>query len=299
MLSACNRLQVRHLLLTMPLVSHVKARGKLYPGTSISRQPVPDDKVAWSVPFPEYCPPSYTTPVVLQMPAWADPDYSTFANWNVTPPKYNQLDGSVERRSHTGEYMVIENIPRNPCGRTGLLGRGLLGKWGPNHAADSVVTRWKWIDGKVAKKDGKPVMQFVAIQRRDCGEWALPGGMVDPGEQIAATVKREFCEEAMNSLSLTKDERHKLQELISTIFQHGEMIYKGYVDDPRNTDNAWMETVAFNFHDETNDSIGCLPLRAGDDAKNVAWLDVDKEQALYANHSMLLQNVAHLKQAHW
>lgn len=28
-------------------------------------------------------------------------------------------------------------------------------------------------------------------------------------------------------------------------------IYAGYVDDPRNTDNAWMETVAVNFHDET------------------------------------------------
>lgn len=27
-------------------------------------------------------------------------------------------------------------------------------------------------------------------------------------------------------------------------------VYKGYVDDPRNTDNAWMETVAVNFHDE-------------------------------------------------
>lgn len=27
-------------------------------------------------------------------------------------------------------------------------------------------------------------------------------------------------------------------------------IYSGYVDDPRNTDNAWMETVAQNFHDE-------------------------------------------------
>ena len=27
-------------------------------------------------------------------------------------------------------------------------------------------------------------------------------------------------------------------------------IYKGYVDDSRNTDNAWMETVAYNFHDE-------------------------------------------------
>lgn len=27
-------------------------------------------------------------------------------------------------------------------------------------------------------------------------------------------------------------------------------VYKGYVDDPRNTDNAWMETVAMNFHDD-------------------------------------------------
>ena len=26
-------------------------------------------------------------------------------------------------------------------------------------------------------------------------------------------------------------------------------VYRGYVDDPRNTDNAWMETVAINFHD--------------------------------------------------
>ena len=27
-------------------------------------------------------------------------------------------------------------------------------------------------------------------------------------------------------------------------------MYAGYVDDPRNTDNAWMETVAVNFHDD-------------------------------------------------
>lgn len=30
-------------------------------------------------------------------------------------------------------------------------------------------------------------------------------------------------------------------------------VYKGYVDDPRNTDNAWMETVAVNFHDDTGE----------------------------------------------
>lgn len=41
------------------------------------------------------------------------------------------------------EYDVIDGYPLNPIGRTGIVGRGVLGRWGPNHAADPVVTRWK------------------------------------------------------------------------------------------------------------------------------------------------------------
>ena len=40
-------------------------------------------------------------------------------------------------------------------------------------------------------------------------------------------------------------------------------IYRGYVDDPRNTDNAWMETVAVNFHDESGTGLGLFKLSAG------------------------------------
>eukprot|EP00128_Syssomonas_multiformis_P004839 Colp12_sorted_trinity150504_noHs@28529 len=55
---------------------------------------------------------------------------------------------------------------RNPRGRTGLKGRGLLGRWGPNHAADPIVSRWKKdSSGNKVLKDGKPVLQFVAIER--------------------------------------------------------------------------------------------------------------------------------------
>ena len=32
-------------------------------------------------------------------------------------------------------------------------------------------------------------------------------------------------------------------------------IYRGYVDDPRNTDNAWMETVVMHFHDECGEKV--------------------------------------------
>lgn len=82
---------------------------------------------------------------------------------------------------------IIMVMPyRNPIGRTGMTGRGLLGKWGPNHAADPIVTRWKK-DSKGARVvvNGKPRLEFVAIKRRDTGEWALPGVRRDGGVDTA------------------------------------------------------------------------------------------------------------------
>ena len=74
-------------------------------------------------------------------------------------------------------------LPRNPVGRTGMVGRGLLGKWGPNHAADPIVTRWKRDPaGNKVSSDGKPLLEFVAIKRRDTGEWAIPGVSVCHGK---------------------------------------------------------------------------------------------------------------------
>lgn len=57
------------------------------------------------------------------------------------------MDGTVDRVSFTGLYTVQNKRPLNPEGRTGLKGRGVLGRWGPNHAADPIVTRWKVSDG--------------------------------------------------------------------------------------------------------------------------------------------------------
>lgn len=41
-----------------------------------------------------------------------------------------------------GVYEVRDGLPINPMGRTGLMGRGQLGRWGPNHAGDPIVTRY-------------------------------------------------------------------------------------------------------------------------------------------------------------
>ncbi len=61
--------------------------------------------------------------------------------------------------------------------------------------------------------------------------------------------------------------------------------FAGVVDDPRNTDNAWMETTVLHRHLSTDEAL--LTLKAGDDASAVRWVDVDQEllSAMYASHA--------------
>jgi ADP-ribose pyrophosphatase len=130
--------------------------------------------------------------------------------------------------------------------------------------------------------------------------------MVDGGEDVSKTLKREFSEETLNSMEhLNGEEKVKLKADLKILFAVGTILYKGYVDDPRNTDNAWMETVAVNFHDKTGETVGRLPLHAGDDANSVDWKDIDssfrdsKGLNFYASHPLMLKQVAELHGAHW
>ncbi|XP_011506020.1 PREDICTED: ADP-ribose pyrophosphatase, mitochondrial [Ceratosolen solmsi marchali] len=279
---------------------HKKCRNSIYPSSNVKRFTVPDEKVLWNTSFSEYCPVEYTSKV-LQGKPWADPNIED-SNFQ---PKWNTVDitGKINRVSFVTLYSIDKNnCPLNPIGRTGIKGRGILGRWGPNHAADPIVTRWKRNKDKCVQMDkitNKPILQFVSIQRRDSGEWALPGGMVDPGEKVTATLLREFMEEAMNSLEKNQSELENAKQCMERFFERGEEIYKGYVDDPRNTDNAWMETIAFNFHDDSGDTFGNLSLEAGDDAKSVRWTDISDELILYANHKDFLLKSAEKHNAHW
>lgn len=288
--------QIHSRTTTRTMISHVKCRNSLYPYSRkpVNRLFVPDDKVPWSVNWPEYDPPSFS---VVTKQSWEDSDL-TDPNFK---PKWNVVDSAVNRRSFIGQYKLLDGVPLNIVGRTGLKGRGRLGKWGPNHAADPIVTRWKRnSDGyKVYHSETKkPVLQFVAIQRSDTGEWALPGGMVDSGESVNETLKREFCEEAINTLSLSDTQKEGISRNIGDFFNHGQKIYQGYVDDPRNTDNSWMETTVTNFHDDTGEIVGEFPLMAGDDATNVRWTDLNHDLKLYANHADFLREVSCRLESH-
>jgi ADP-ribose pyrophosphatase len=172
-----------------------------------------------------YNPPEYTAPAVAnadvskapkvrgQKPDprkyWADP-----ADPKKVTRKFTSAEGPVK--------VDAKGRPLNPTGPTGIQGRGSLGKWGRNPAADAIITRHNPETGELE----------MASIKRPTGEWAIPGGMVDDGELAPAAMMREFEEETGAKLNM----------------RGAKKIYKGYVDDPRNTDNAWMETTASHLH---------------------------------------------------
>lgn len=273
---------------------HTKARQTPYQGGQ-ERYVIEDIEVPWPVDVKEYDEHAveFTSPIVLKGPPWADkPD--------VRGVLFNSVDktSKVDRTSFEGTYQCDHesNRPLNPRGRTGMSGRGLLGRFGPNHAADPVITKWArdWRGNLIRDVHGRRQLEFVAIKRKDTGDWAIPGGMVDPGESVSLTLKREFGEETMNALELPPEEHKRLMSELEVAFRTGLSVYSGYVDDIRNTDNAWMETTCVNFHDEEGKSFSKFKLKAGDDAGEVAWTRYYKGMPLYATHTNFLEIVARM-----
>jgi len=180
-----------------------------------------------------------------------------------------------------GKVNMHDGKPRNPIGRTGIVGRGLLGKYGPNQAADALVTRF----------NESGALEMIAISRRDANIWAMPGGMVDGKEAANHASCREFFEEACAWKNPT--EHAKVKEKLEKLFMEDAAVgYVGYVDDPRNTDNAWMETSCFHVHVNDKAILKNLKLEAGDDAKDAKWIKVSDDDPdfshLYASHRQIV-----------
>ena len=138
---------------------------------------------------------SYTHPSIEAQPSYADP--KNLIEVDFTDNKHQSVVG-YDRDS--------DGAPLNPAGRTGLKGRGILGCWGPNVAADPVILK--------RAEDGQ--LLLATIVRKDRPEQkAFPGGFVDGNESFLHAAARELVEEALNLPTddlFTPEEEEKLKD---------------------------------------------------------------------------------------
>jgi|GEM_PF-2009330 len=157
--------------------------------------------------------------------------------------------------------------PLNPGGRTGRTGKiSQLRHWGENTAVDCVVR----------SDEG-----YVLMIRRDHLQlWAFPRWMTEPDEDPVEAMRRELLAQTGVDVSGVDP----------------EILRRGYVEDSRETDNAWVCSVLGLFSIPKR-----VPVFAADDAVELGWFRIDSADqlaaeldvrgGLYEANRPLLQNV--------
>ena len=249
-----------------------KLKSRTEVASGYPKRELPTERIdGWSNEYSDYKPAQYTSDKVIEQSGrTADPE-------DIASVIGDGFQGSQYKAVHNSQ-----GYPLNPFGPTGIEGRGLLYKWGVNFTADPIVTRNNPESGQ---------LEMVAIKRAGesgTGQWAIPGGFVEAGDSVSATLAKEFKEEGLQG----NDEKEidSVGERVLELLQEAPIVYRGFVDDPRTTDNAWIETTAAHLH-LSEDLASKLKLEAGDDADSIQWMALTTENvgALYASHKELVK----------
>ncbi|KAK3100144.1 hypothetical protein FSP39_015318 [Pinctada imbricata] len=363
-------------------VVHVAARQSPYPTTRIIRFPVFDKYVPWEQTYDIYDPKVYTKSKdqfnedeiiyvdedliellklkqereLLSEEELAElPPLPLFSpKWNALVSKKSGIDLTrvIDRRS----WISLDNqplrynidaagLPINPMGRTGIRGKGILWRWGPNHVIKAVCTRWRQkytADNQNAGYlyvEGKRLLEFIAIRKDGDSEsvYGLPGDALqglttpyvtlceafmkgvfndqdfkgehlDQGDMIQffaqfamanANTKVSFSMDvptpsASTTMPVLQGSKTSLRTDVDSNGFSACLLYKGYVDDPRNTDNAWVEAEVWNFHYDLSDS---FDIRIPEDY-SVTWKEVSPNVKLFGNEGAIVQEAARIHDAY-
>lgn len=262
------------------IFSHKLSRTSPYPGTQIERFPVPDDKISWKHKFEGYVPVQYDNPGLGLFSEPRDPYKVHY---------FNEIQDGINRRSYVAEYFIVDGRPLNPKGRTGLAGRGELERWGPNHTTLSLLSRWAVKEHKVYSIEKQRILEVLAVRRSGNTMWELPGGYIGEKETLSGAHKRNLIECAMALRTKSTTEKLRIEQRTDRWMQSGIILYKGYFDDTRNTDNAWIEAHCINYHQEDED----FPSQfvASGNVEEIKWLTLDSVQDMTRINQWILKKM--------
>jgi ADP-ribose pyrophosphatase len=229
---------------------HVLIRAER-PSTYPPRTPLRVADAPWEITLADYSPPYHVEDLVLEGsqvdPSWADPeDFALVAS---------------ERRSASAAH-DDQGRPLNPFGRTGVSGRGRLGRWGANPTVAGVVTR----------STEQSAVELLVGRKPNREVFSLPKGFVFPHEAPRETLGRVLA----NKFGIEED--------TSSV----DEIFRGPSYDRRQTDHAWIEVCGYLMH--AGDQL-LHAVNAGAGFAEVVWrpLTADTVNHLSSGHAHLVR----------
>ncbi|KAL3311524.1 Transient receptor putative cation channel subfamily M member 2 [Cichlidogyrus casuarinus] len=180
--------------------------------------------------------------------------------------------------------------PRNPGGRTGHAGCGHLALWGPNPTLMLTFTRFKRNKDSqtICMAGGKPVIEALFMHSRDGQYYQFPWFFLKHNRNcdgntcqpiLLASVLHLLTQLANQSSMLTAAEKEA--KLVTACTRGAKMktLYKGYLDDAINCDNAWLEVAVINCQFNENKPLifGILEKIFCSDYFAVEWVELNSQ----------------------
>ncbi|KRZ68906.1 ADP-ribose pyrophosphatase, mitochondrial [Trichinella papuae] len=206
--------------------------------------------------------------------AYRPPDFSasypngkSFDDFDPTDQKIhlNGKDGSIDRRQMDNKkYEVKDGRPVNPGSLTGLQGRGVHPRWGPNFMAIFVITRGEGDQLEVLSTSSslKPV--------------SFPNFYVDNYDLTTLGSKLEKI--ILHSSSQGSHSKEDIKKIVKEAMRDSILLKQGFTPDGTNTDNSWLETLIVQINDQSRKHVGLLELKPTESLDKVGWKLLDKTE---------------------
>ena len=201
----------------------------------------------------------------------------------------------------------LDGFPLNPVGRTGLRGRGRLGKWGPNRAHHYLIRRTKRdLNNTPIQRHHKPLDEVLLCQCRD-GSWKLPGGFVDEQRTLSEDgipttleyklVRRMF---GLGSETTPKTAHMEVERVLHDTHNCEQWRLQCPSTDERDTDNAWVDNRFYEIDLSELDRDYITSVDHPAMGWRFDWVTLHSEMVMAnPSHRDALAMLATKKKSHW